>query len=124
VTSRLRRSRLVKEHDRGRLRQLLTLFGLCAGATALFLFSLWQRVELTALQYRIMELRTERDALEEARRGLRLERLQLRSLPRVEKVARERLGLAPALPRQIYTAGVSGDLAIAGAQPAPGRPQR
>ena len=111
MSRRLRKARVVKERDRGRLRQLLTLFALCAAATGLFLFSLWQRVELTALQYRIMDLRSQRDLLEEDRKNLSLERLQLRSLPRVEKLARERLGLSPAQPQQIYTAGDAEGLA-------------
>lgn len=115
--NRLRRRRVVKERDPRSLRQLATLFCMCAGATAVFLFSLWQRVELTGLRYRILELQAERHALAETQKALRLERTALRSLQRVEKLARQRLGLAPADPKQVFTVGDAGELVSAGVFP-------
>ena len=114
----LRRRRLVKERDPRSVRQLGVLFCMCAGAGALFLFSLWQRVELTGLLYRMMELRNERDVLLETHENLRLERSELRSLPRVEKLARQRLGLEPAEPPRVFTVDESGGLVAAGMLPA------
>jgi cell division protein FtsL len=113
----LRRRRLVKERDPRSVRQLGVLFCMCAGAGALFLFSLWQRVELTGLRYRMMELRNERDALLETHENLRLERSELRSLPRVEILARQRLGLEPAEPPRVFTVNESGELIATGMLP-------
>ncbi len=115
--NRLRRRRLVKERDPRSMRQLAVLFALCAGASGLFLFSLWQRVELTGLRYRLMDLRAERDALAGAQKALRLERAELMSLPRVERLARERLGLVPAAPERTFTVDRNGELVAAGLLP-------
>jgi len=113
VSHRLRKRRLVRERDPRSMRQLGVLFALCAAATALFLFSLRQRVELTRLNYRIEELRGKRAALVETQKGLRLERSALRSLPRVERLARQRLGMAPAEPQQMLVASDAGVVAAA-----------
>jgi cell division protein FtsL len=113
MSARLRKSRVIKERDPRSVRLLTITFGACSAGAALLLFPLWTRVEVTAMRYRLMELRAERDALLEQQKSLRLERSALRSLPRVEQLARERLGLQPARPDQVYTLGESGRLAAA-----------
>jgi cell division protein FtsL len=113
MSARLRKSRVVKERDPRSVHLMAVTFGACSAGAALLLFPLWTRVEATAMRYRLMEMRAERDALVEQQKALRLERSALRSLPRVEKLARERLGLQPARPDQVFTLGDSGRLASA-----------
>jgi cell division protein FtsL len=113
MSARLRKSRVVKERDPRSVRLLGIAFGACSAGAALLLFPLWTRVEITAMRYRLTELRAERDALVEQHKALRLERSALRTLPRVERLARERLGLQPARPDQVFTLGESGSLASA-----------
>ncbi len=117
MSRRIRKTRIVKERDPRSVHQLGALFLLCAAAAVLFLFSLWQRVELTGLHYQIEKLRSERDALLEIQKQLRVQRSALRSLPRVERIARQGLGLRPPAPGKIFAVDRSGRLIATAAAP-------
>lgn len=117
MSRRVRKTRVVRERDPRSMRHLAFLFVLCAAAASLFLFSLWQRVELAGLHYRIEKLRAERDELLEAQKQLRVKRSELSALPRVEKIARGKLGLVSARSRQLYAFDDSGRLVAAEGTP-------
>lgn len=117
MSRRIRKSRVVRERDPRSMRHLAFLFMLCAAATSLFLFSLWQRVELTGLHYQIEQLRADRDQLLETQKQLRVKHSELRALPRVERIARKRLGLTSARALQLYAFDGSGSLIAAGSSP-------
>lgn len=61
----------------------------------------WQHTRVVRLGYEIERLRETRAALEQEHKTLRLEMGQLRSLRRVEEVARTRLGMVTPKPGQI-----------------------
>lgn len=61
----------------------------------------WQHTRVVRLGYEIERLRETRAALEQEHKSLRLEMGQLRSLRRVEEVARTRLGMVTPKPGQI-----------------------
>lgn len=61
----------------------------------------WQHTRVVRLGYEIERLRETRAALEQDHKSLRLEMGQLRSLRRVEEVARTRLGMVTPKPGQI-----------------------
>jgi cell division protein FtsB len=115
MSRRIRKTRVVRERDPRSMRRLAFVFLLCAAAASLFLFSLWQRVELTGLHYQIEKLRAERDELLETQKQLRVKRSELRALPRVENIARRKLGLVSAKAPQLYAFDDSGRLVAAGA---------
>jgi len=117
MSRRVRKARVVRERDPRGMRHLGFLFLLCAAAASLFLFSLWQRVELTGLHYQIEKLRTERDELLEKQTQLRVKRSELQALPRVERIARGKLGLRSATAPQLYAFDHTGRLVAAGIQP-------
>ncbi len=114
---RVRRARVVRERDPHSMRHLGFLFLLCSAAASLFLFSLWQRVELTGLHHQIENLRADRNELLETQKQLRVKRSELRALPRVERIARGKLGLQTATAPQLYAFDHTGRLVAAGIQP-------
>lgn len=61
----------------------------------------WQHTQVVRLGYEIERLRETRAALEQERKALRLEMGQLRSLRRVEAIARTRLGMVTPKPGQV-----------------------
>jgi cell division protein FtsL len=65
------------------------------------LFYVWQHTRVVRLGYEIERLRETRTVLEQQHKSLRLEMGQLRSLRRVEEVARTRLGMVTPKPGQI-----------------------
>jgi cell division protein FtsL len=74
------------------------------GVSCLFLIAamiyVWTGVKLVRLSYDYQELRTEHSRLYRENRLVRLERESLRSLPRVEAIARNDLGMKNARPQQ------------------------
>lgn len=117
MSRRVRKARMVRERDPRSVRHLGFLFLLCAAAASLFLFSLWQRVELTGLHHQIEKLRADRDELLETQKQLRVKRSELRALPRVERIARRKLGLRSPSAPQLYAFDHTGRLVAAGTQP-------
>lgn len=61
----------------------------------------WQHTQVVRLGYEIERLRETRAVLEQERKALRLEMGQLRSLRRVEEIARTRLGMVTPKPGQV-----------------------
>ncbi|HKY33855.1 MAG TPA: cell division protein FtsL [Candidatus Polarisedimenticolia bacterium] len=86
-------SRMVFELDRGRSRELLLAVGLSAVMLMPLLVYVWQNVEWFRSGYRIEELKVRRERLAETNRRLRLEKVSLEDLTRVERVAAAQLGL-------------------------------
>ncbi len=65
------------------------------------LFYLWQHIQVVRLGYQIERLRTERVALVQESKALSVELSRLRSLTRVEKLARRKLGMVNPGPGQV-----------------------
>jgi cell division protein FtsL len=65
------------------------------------LLYVWQHTQVVRLGYAIEGLRERQAALVQEHKALRLEMGQLRSLRRVEEIARKRLGMVTAKPGQI-----------------------
>jgi len=61
-------------------------------------FYTWCRVQCTNVGYRISNLNTTQEKILERRKNLKLELARLQSPARIEKIAREQLGLI--IPRQ------------------------
>ena len=70
--------------------------------TAPVVLSLWQRGELLRYGYEIEKLKIERTRLQELRRKLLVERASLQSLPSVEHVARNELGLVKPASNRVW----------------------
>jgi cell division protein FtsL len=87
--------RLSVRHRVERVRRISLLPGLLVGGILLLgvLFYVWQHIQVVRLGYVIERLRTERAAALQRGRELALEIAQLKSLKRVEEVARTRLGM-------------------------------
>jgi cell division protein FtsL len=86
---------LVREIDRGRIRELLVVVGLVALLLLPLLAYVWNHMEWIRVGYEMERLKKER--LDQAALGerLRIEKASLSSLARVEREARDRLGLVP-----------------------------
>jgi cell division protein FtsL len=65
------------------------------------LLYVWQHIHIVRLGYEIEQLREQQAALVQENKALRLERGQLRSLRRVEEIARKRLGMVAPKPGQV-----------------------
>ncbi|OGB93877.1 MAG: hypothetical protein A3G35_17190 [candidate division NC10 bacterium RIFCSPLOWO2_12_FULL_66_18] len=65
------------------------------------LLYVWQHTSVVRLGYEIEQLRERQAALVQESKGLRLELGQLRSLRRVEDIARKRLGMVAPKPGQV-----------------------
>lgn len=65
------------------------------------LLYVWQHTSVVRLGYEIERLRERQAALVQENKGLRLELGQLRSLRRVEEIARKRLGMVTSKPGQV-----------------------
>ena len=67
----------------------------------LVLSYLWQRFQVTKMGYRVSHLESRRAKLGDEKKYLEMEKLNLSSLSRVEKIARERGMILPQKPRVI-----------------------
>ncbi len=65
------------------------------------LLYVWQHIHVVRLGYEIEQLRERQSALVQENKALRLELGQLRSLKRVEQIARKRLGMVTPKPGQV-----------------------
>ena len=118
----------VREIDRERHRELWrsTLVGLFV--VAVLVFSVWPRIEL--LEHRRSQAQLQRQLAEEVRHQgqLRAEAEQLRSPKRVERVAREKLGMVEARPEdfevipRVMPSPLPPETAVARWRPNGGRP--
>jgi cell division protein FtsL len=65
------------------------------------LLYVWQHTTVVRLGYEVERLRERQGVLVQENKGLKLEMGQLRSLKRVEEIARNRLGLVTSKPGQV-----------------------
>lgn len=92
----VRNKHLVRELDRGRIRELLLVAGLTFVLLLPLLLYVWYHMEWIAGGYELERLGQERMAMAEMGERLRIEKASLTSLARVEREARSRLGMVPA----------------------------
>ena len=85
--------RLVRERDRLRTRELLRFLGTAAVLAVPVLGYVWQRMDFLRVSYGYEALQQERQKLDQSIDRLKLERATLMDHDRVEKLARQRLGL-------------------------------
>ncbi len=84
---------------------------------SILLLQVWNRVQVFELGYQMTELTREREALMEEQKRLRVEAVISSTTERLDKVAREDLGLRPIMPGQVIlvgdrrTASVDGEVA-------------
>ena len=86
---------LVRELDRGRIRELLLMVALVALLLLPLLAYVWNHMEWIRVGYEMEQLKREKVVQAEMGDRLRIEKASLSSLARVEREARERLGLIP-----------------------------
>lgn len=98
------RADLKQEQDLRRVRSMLCALGISALVVAGVLFYVWQQVQQVRISYELEDLRAVRKEVVETNRDLKLEMATLRSLARVERQARSRLGLEPPGRDQVHLA--------------------
>ena len=86
---------------RGESLEFLSTVALGVLILAAALLYVWQHTYVVRLGYEVERLRERQAALVQEHKGLRLELGQLRSLRRVEEVARKRLGMVTPGPGQV-----------------------
>ncbi len=86
---------------------------LCAPLGAAGVFHVWTRTRVVAAGYQLARLQREHDRLADERGRLVIEVATLRAPGRLERFARERLGMAPPAPGAVV-ASVSGGKVLAG----------
>ena len=79
----------------------ISIAGLCLVVLAGALFHVWQHIHVVRQGYEIERLRDLHAKLVQENKALRLEAGQLRSLRRVEEIARTRLGMVTPQPGQV-----------------------
>lgn len=89
----VRNNPIVREVDERRQRELWQSIVICTMLVLVLLFSAWQHFELLRHGYRFEQTQRERAVEEEINRHLRLENEALRAPQRIEKLAKERLGM-------------------------------
>lgn len=89
----VRNNQIVREVDERRLRGLWQSLGVGALLVLVLLFSAWQHFELLRHGYRLEQMRRDLAAEEEINRHLRLELESLRAPQRIEKIAKDQLGM-------------------------------
>lgn len=82
---------------------LLPVLGFIVLLSAVALFFVWSRVEVTSLEYEISGLETSLRKARQETSQLRLEAASLRSPDRIEQVARAKLGLRLPVSEQVIT---------------------
>jgi cell division protein FtsL len=78
-----------------------SIVGLCLVILCGALFHVWQHIHVVRQGYAIERLRVTHAKLVQENKALRLEAGQLRSLRRVEEIARTRLGMVTPKPGQV-----------------------
>lgn len=96
TASPIRNRHLVRELDRGRVKELLLVVALVVTLLLPLLAYVWNHMEYIRLGYEIERLKRDRVAQVELRERLRIEISSLESLARVEREAKRTLGLLPA----------------------------
>lgn len=96
---------------------------LCAPIAAAGVFHVWTRTRVVAAGYELARLQREHDRLADERARLVIEVATLRAPGRLERFARQRLGMAPPAPGAVV-ASVSGGKVLAGGVVGGGAGQR
>lgn len=96
---------------------------LCAPLGTAGVFHVWTRTRVVAAGYQLARLQREHDRLADERGRLVIEVATLRAPGRLERFARERLGMAPPAPGAVV-ASVSGGKVLAGGVVGGGAGQR
>ena len=86
---------------RGESAEFLSTVAVGVLILAAALLYVWQHTYVVRLAYEVERLRERQAALVQEHKGLRLELGQLRSLRRVEEIARKRLGMVTPRPGQV-----------------------
>ena len=94
--SPIRNRHLVRELDRGRVKELLLVALLVVTLLLPLLGYVWNHMEYIRVGYEMEGLKKDRVAQVELRERLRIEKSSLESLTRVESLAGGTLGLVPA----------------------------
>jgi cell division protein FtsL len=94
--SPIRNRHLVRELDRGRVKELLLVALLVVTLLLPLLGYVWNHMEYIRVGYEVEALKKDRVAQVELRERLRIEKSSLESLARVEGLAAKTLGLVPA----------------------------
>ncbi len=103
--------------------RVLAVALLCAPLPAAGVFHVWTRTRVVAAGYELARLQREHDRLSDERGRLVIEVATLRAPGRLERFARERLGMAPPAPGAVV-ASVSGGKVRAGGVVGGGAGQR
>lgn len=94
-------SQIRRHIDRRGLVRFGALAAACTVLAGAALFQIWVRTQVTHEAYRLTRLTNEGRTLESTRRTLEGEVARLKSPPRIESLAREKLGMGPAKAEQI-----------------------
>lgn len=100
--------RLVPVADPREPRRYLSVTLVGALLLGAMLFSAWQRFAGVQAGYRLEMLQQEKQQLLEANRKLRLEEASLGDPVRIDRIARDQLGMATLSPRQIWNEEAAG----------------
>ncbi len=101
VRHRIINSYLVRERDRRRMVELLALVLAALPLLTVLFAVIWANLKTYEVGYQIGNLEKQREVLLEKRRHLLIERAEASSLVRVERIARDSLGLVPPRPEQL-----------------------
>ena len=93
--------RLVRERDRQKSRELWRFLLTAALLAVPVLAYVWQRVDFLRVSYRYERLQKEKQALIEESERLKVERATLMDHDRIERLARNRLGLVDPSPDDV-----------------------
>jgi cell division protein FtsL len=108
---------VVREPDARSIRDYISVTALAA----LFLLGLfaygWQHYQWIQYGYRIQEAQKKKEQLAEVGQQLRLERAALRSLKRIDSIARSRLGMVVPAPGQLVTLRADLPMTVPAPQP-------
>jgi cell division protein FtsL len=99
-------SRLVREVDGERRRELLSLFGLGVLVFSFLLLLAWQHFQCVRYGYQIEQLKADYATLEEQNHTYRLEQAALADPQRIDTLARTQLGMVTPNPQQLIRLGV------------------
>ncbi|MEK7283359.1 MAG: cell division protein FtsL [Acidobacteriota bacterium] len=99
-------ARMVKEKDRARARELRRLVICGAAILVPLLVYVWQRVDFLRVSYEVEALKKERQELQEKNKHFSVERSFLMSPDRIERMARQELGLVDPPPADVRRVAV------------------
>ena len=101
-TTLLKRQKIKRKNKNQR--SVLPLFILITLFFCSLIFVVWSRLQITYLGYEISQVNKEQKQLLNLNKQLKLEAASLKSLARIENIARKQLGLANPKPHQMVFA--------------------